>query len=54
MMKYNFKVHYIPGKSNILVDFLSHHPCWTKIKDEKILDEVVKVIEDISKEDEII
>ena len=29
MMKYNFKVLYIPGKSNILVDFLSCHPHWS-------------------------
>lgn len=28
-MKYNFKVRYILGKSNILADFLSHHPRWS-------------------------
>ena len=29
MMKYNFTVKYILGKSNILADFLSHHPHWS-------------------------
>ena len=28
-MKYNFKVVYILGKSNIVADYLSHHLCWS-------------------------
>ena len=28
-VKYNFKVRYILGKCNIVVDYLSHHPHWS-------------------------
>ena len=29
MMKYNFTVKYILGKSNVLADFRSRHVCWS-------------------------
>ena len=52
-MKYNFKVRYILGKSNILADFLSSHPRWSStqpiVKDMWGRDTPVEAIGNIDK-----